>query len=735
MAVVYPTYPVTTLAQAEDMIIFTGNQIHDIMNADATSVIEAEDGQIPSIRKALVDNMYFKPPQDWVASTQITDPLQLKQFTDGGWYFAPTATVSTPVSLGVTPIGDTNWKSWNKDQAAVYQHAKRLAAEAGYNMVSGSFYFGGTLDSVDDVLFFEGDGKNYSWSGAFPKVVAASSTPATSGGVGDGAWVDRTQEALRSELTSGDGSLVSVEVTEQTKKTGTYLKTLSDIANGSTISSRSFINKNHIGNIRDGVSDYDCLSDLTDLFHCGATDIYVERGKYKYAGNLSTIESVNIRGAGSSKYAVLGALAEETLKRSTTFAPQHSGGGTSGISLGAFSSLKSVNVIGPNSRPYYATEITEVNPEVGVWLGISANMEDVTTMYFNTTGVEYNQTSKLTRCHSFMNARGFNARSTGTDAEIEGCVGMFNTHAGIDAANNFQQIRGGRYEWNAKYGIILGGESILTGAVVDRNGKAGLVLGASGWGQVVVGNYFCRNGCGGNGVSGRWFFSVPGHPSYIAVNEEESAHILMNFARAITIQGNRYRAGLDDSNTGALGPAYVYSSTDADGATPYHGGTDISGNFGDNVKDAVKGWGGAQSYAIASGLPAGGTDTQLKDGINKGRVDSNGGVFGDVTGRSGPLTNSSTVSFDILSGTDCDVLLTAKDAFNSGTYRVVVSSNALSDYYTPVIIDMQTNTKLTLGSSLFSSATVTPATDTRYKTVTLVLTSSRYWKLGTIMEA
>lgn len=200
MAVVYPTYPVTTLAQAEDMIIFTGNQIHDIMNADATSVVEAEDGQIPSIRKALVDNMYFKNPQIWVSSTQVTDPLQLKQFTDGGWYFAPTATVSTPVSLGATPIGDTNWKPWNKDQSATYQHAKRLAAEAGYNMVSGSFYFGGTLDSADDVLFYEGDGKYYSWSGALPKVVPAGSTPETSGGVGTTMWVDRTDLTLRSDI-------------------------------------------------------------------------------------------------------------------------------------------------------------------------------------------------------------------------------------------------------------------------------------------------------------------------------------------------------------------------------------------------------------------------------------------------------------------------------------------------------------------------------------------------------
>lgn len=204
MAVVYPTYPVTTLAQAEDMIVFTSNQIHDVMNADATSVIEAEDGAIPSIRKALVDNMYFKTPQYWVASTQVTDPLQLKQFTDGGWYFAPTATVSTPVNLGITPIGDTQWKSWSKGQAATYQHAKRLAAEAGYNMVSGSFYFGGSLDSTDDVLFYEGDGKVYGWGGTLPKTVNGflNATPETTGGIGAGAWVDRSGSTIRDELSA-----------------------------------------------------------------------------------------------------------------------------------------------------------------------------------------------------------------------------------------------------------------------------------------------------------------------------------------------------------------------------------------------------------------------------------------------------------------------------------------------------------------------------------------------------
>jgi len=40
----------------------------------------------------------------------------------------------------------------------------------------------------------------------FPKVVAAGATPATSGGIGAGAWVDRTDVTLRNELTSQAGA-------------------------------------------------------------------------------------------------------------------------------------------------------------------------------------------------------------------------------------------------------------------------------------------------------------------------------------------------------------------------------------------------------------------------------------------------------------------------------------------------------------------------------------------------
>ena len=75
----------------------------------------------------------------------------------------------------------------------------------------GSFTTGATLTDMRQVLIWEvsqgGDGHEYGWSGAFPKVVAAGVTPATSGGIGAGAWVDRTDLTLRGELAGSDGAL------------------------------------------------------------------------------------------------------------------------------------------------------------------------------------------------------------------------------------------------------------------------------------------------------------------------------------------------------------------------------------------------------------------------------------------------------------------------------------------------------------------------------------------------
>lgn len=82
---------------------------------------------------------------------------------------------------------------------------RHILAEVGLALVSGSFEEGATVSSKEDVVWYSALGSCYSWDGAFPKTVAAGSTPIASGGVGVGAWLPVDGTTLRSELSSTDG--------------------------------------------------------------------------------------------------------------------------------------------------------------------------------------------------------------------------------------------------------------------------------------------------------------------------------------------------------------------------------------------------------------------------------------------------------------------------------------------------------------------------------------------------
>lgn len=68
-----------------------------------------------------------------------------------------------------------------------------------------SFEIGATITQRNQALRHAADGKLYRWAGALPKVVAPSSTPTSSGGFGDNAWLEVSDTALRQELTSDNG--------------------------------------------------------------------------------------------------------------------------------------------------------------------------------------------------------------------------------------------------------------------------------------------------------------------------------------------------------------------------------------------------------------------------------------------------------------------------------------------------------------------------------------------------
>lgn len=150
MATTFPTYPATTFEQAVELAIFSSNQLHNIINADATSVIETEDGNIPSIRYALIDNLYFKTPAiDWEEGLSVTVFNQLYTFSGGTtgtalWY-APTATASNPITTGTSPEDDDNWRLYGWDTYS----KKELNSTSGASYVGTSG--GSTVQSELDL--------------------------------------------------------------------------------------------------------------------------------------------------------------------------------------------------------------------------------------------------------------------------------------------------------------------------------------------------------------------------------------------------------------------------------------------------------------------------------------------------------------------------------------------------------------------------------------------------------
>uniref|UniRef100_A0AB39AJ63 Sialidase family protein n=1 Tax=Vibrio phage P018-4 TaxID=3229728 RepID=A0AB39AJ63_9CAUD len=103
------TFPATNSNEAVELIIDGGNQLHQIINEDATTEIQTESGPIPSVRKALADTFLFLEPIAWQNGSDETAFNQLRTF-NSNTYWAPTATLSNPVPMGSTPVGDSNWK-------------------------------------------------------------------------------------------------------------------------------------------------------------------------------------------------------------------------------------------------------------------------------------------------------------------------------------------------------------------------------------------------------------------------------------------------------------------------------------------------------------------------------------------------------------------------------------------------------------------------------------------------
>lgn len=133
-----------------------------------------------------------------------------------GFEFDKTAMIITlaeplPLGLEIEIILGT----YNSDNPNDFAHtlasnngASLVGTSSGYsvqeilNSQSGSFQSGVKLFSPNDLIVDKSVTPNqlYRWDGALPKTVAAASTPASTGGIGLGAWISVGDAALRSEL-------------------------------------------------------------------------------------------------------------------------------------------------------------------------------------------------------------------------------------------------------------------------------------------------------------------------------------------------------------------------------------------------------------------------------------------------------------------------------------------------------------------------------------------------------
>lgn len=87
--------------------------------------------------------------------------------------------------------------------------AQQVMDAFGYVPLAGvTFTTGATLNNPNELLFNSADNLYYKWTGSFAngtKVVPANSTPASSGGVGAGAWLSVADVAIEAKLAGKDG--------------------------------------------------------------------------------------------------------------------------------------------------------------------------------------------------------------------------------------------------------------------------------------------------------------------------------------------------------------------------------------------------------------------------------------------------------------------------------------------------------------------------------------------------
>ena len=159
-------------------------------------------------------------PWTSVTGGTLTQPNQAFLHPTNGNYYSWTGAYPKVVAPGTDPTSAGSGYVPRTDVVfraeitpSVTEALRRSYAEAGYNLVAGSFELGGTVTTATDVLLHEAEWVAYSWGGTLPKVVAAGSAPASAGGTGPTAWTARDTAQLRTQLSGTTGAgLIGLQV-------------------------------------------------------------------------------------------------------------------------------------------------------------------------------------------------------------------------------------------------------------------------------------------------------------------------------------------------------------------------------------------------------------------------------------------------------------------------------------------------------------------------------------------
>lgn len=577
----YPVYPATTFTQAVELTIFASNQLHDVINGDALTTVETENGDIPTLRKALVDNFYFKTPINWVEGESATVFNQLYYF-DGtlatsGWYYAPQATLDNPIAMGSTPLNDDNWRLYQTAKESIPAQVFPWSTEITQitSSIVPPYEFDTAIVTYNSAVLVPG--KDYTIANN-TLTFTPPLTPEPDAEIPDilFCYIGKVEEG---NAATNYVTYISLAAPTAADIIGT--------SNGSSVEDRLQNLDNNVetlstANISSGSAKLKQVLERTIFDYMTAQDIQTI--------TTSSGAEVNV------DYALAAAInaGEMSLRIPWAVGIYTSGSNLATLPLGfvlwgnssrrpyTISSNSSFTGTGITWRTATGAPAPFISTGRHIFRGINFDGRDKTTqlLYSTSSSTQFNGT-RFEECGIYRFAVGLGWNNyTGTlfalrcsvsacgdavknliDSSVIGCVMNANNRgiALLTGANN-NNFADNRIEWNTTYNIYVYNaiQNIVSGDLIDRSGSAGVVV--SGTGSLILSDLVLRR----SGAS-------------VTLGDNYSSHVHLIDNGEIIINGVKTGSGANDDGTGTISPSFSLTYSGSGTPKVTIAGSDMSG--------------------------------------------------------------------------------------------------------------------------------------------------------------